>query len=84
MPKRFRHLSAPLQYIRIPKTADAKAIGFKPGVAAPIARVLRMLRAVGLDNEPRLEADEIRDVITNGNLPAEFEAGKPPVAKKPP
>src|ERR1019366_2832390 len=63
---------------------DAKALGLKLGVAPCVMDAARVLRAVGLDDQPLLEADEIRDILPNRRLPAKLEPGKSAVAQNVP
>jgi hypothetical protein len=36
-----------------------------------------MVRTIGLNNEPMFEADEISNIVVDGNLPPELEPRKP-------
>ena len=68
----------------IPKPRDRKALRTKPGVALDVAAIIGMLDAVAFDNEAMLEADEIDDVDTDGNLSSPLGQLQPPISKKTP
>lgn len=73
--------------IVIPKPEYLEAVALKTQGSLIIfcrAALMRMLAAVNFNNEFGVEATEISDVRTNGNLPAEFEACKAPVAQQRP
>jgi len=51
----------------------------RPLLVAAVAAVVR--RAVGLDDQPALRTVEVRDVVADGDLPAELEAVQLSVAQ---
>jgi len=56
----------------VPEADDAPSLGFKPSGAPQILRLSpTMLAAIDLDNERSLDANEVRDVGAEGDLPAE-------------
>jgi len=73
-----------LQHRMIPKSQNREALGREPRVARHVARVLRVLRTVALDDDPALEADEIDDVGTERNLTTPFGLRQAPVAQHAP
>jgi hypothetical protein len=48
------------------------------------SRIVRMLAAVDFNDEPRIDADEIRDIALNRHLPEKLPAVKLPVPQMPP
>jgi len=63
---------------------DCEPLRCKPCIAPNVFLLLfrvEMMRPICLDNHSRLEACEVRDIGTNGDLPAELPAFEPPVAK---
>ena len=71
----------------VPKPEHPEAVALKTQGSLTVlcrAALMRMLAAVNFDNEFGVEATEISDVRTNGNLPAEFDACKAPVAQQRP
>ena len=63
------------EYIGVPEPKHPESLAFEPSSAAVVAiSALGMLSAVHLDSQPRLVADEIRNVGSEGYLPAEAAA----------
>src|SRR5579885_2721769 len=63
-----------LEDVGVPETQDAPAVRLQPSGAARIALALRVLSAVGLDDEAMLDAGEVRDEGTERMLAAELVA----------
>jgi hypothetical protein len=61
----------------IPETQHPETLRFQIVVANAIASAFRMVRTIGLNNEPMFEADEISNIVVDGNLPPELEPRKP-------
>jgi len=63
----------------VPETDDAKSLALKPSrtnIIAPLLLGLAVLSAVELDNQSRMEAGEIDDVVADRRLSAESIAGE--------
>ncbi len=83
LPDAFEHALDVAQDIRVPETDD-----FIPGAlkrcSAQGISLGRVLPAVGFDDQPRLEADEVGDVTVDGHLPAKLRIGKLAGTQMPP
>jgi len=62
-----------LERVDVPETQYTVADGSQPGVPLPVVFGSFMLTAVNFDNQLAILADEICNVLTNGNLPAKLE-----------
>src|SRR5258708_3458333 len=60
------------QHIVVPESQNPIVVIDKPFVANHIARIVRVLASIDLDNEPTLAADQINCVWTDRLLPDEF------------
>jgi hypothetical protein len=58
----------------VPETENAPASSAQIVVLVVMIARLRMLAAIGLDDPPRFNADEVNDVGRNGELAAELPA----------
>src|SRR5436853_304867 len=73
------------QYVFVPEAHHHETRPLQPSAPFGIlCRVFRVLAAVNLDDELRVDADEIGYVAINRYLPAKFPAMKLPVAEMPP
>jgi hypothetical protein len=66
------------------KTQHHPALARQIGVSVFVPKVLRVLRAVGLDDELRADAKEVDDVRSDWDLSAELQAAQSSVAQQPP
>ena len=69
------------QNIVVPEAQHAPVVIFKPLRTPGIVRVVNVLAAVNLNDEPTRYACEISDERTDRSLPAEFVALKLPIAQ---
>ena len=76
----FGHTLDVHQNIVVPEAQHAPVVIFKPLRAPGIIRVVNVLAAVNLNDEPMRYAHEITDERTDRSLPAEFVAFKLPIA----
>src|SRR5438105_12481071 len=80
-----QHIIGVLQHVLIPEPYDDKAQSFQMGAPLGISRrVLRMLPAIDLDDELRIDTDEIGNVSFDRHLPAKLPAVELSVAQMPP
>jgi hypothetical protein len=70
-----------LQYLVVPETQGAKAIDAEKGVAVDVTGAFAVLPTVDLDDQPCIEADEIKDVAVKRHLSPELGAGELAVAE---
>jgi len=68
----------------IPEPQYAKSLPREPGIPNPVRLRFVMLAAVGLNDEARIVANEIRDVWPDRNLTPEFRSSELPIAKDAP
>lgn len=64
----------------VPEADHLETLRFEESRARGIG-FCAVLSAIDLDNQPRVKADEIRDVGGDNNLPSEFSAAELPVAQ---
>ena len=70
------------QNLVIPEPDDRISLSAQPSIAHSVTQTFGMLRAVGFDDQPMLEADEIDDVSTQRNLAAKLQGGQPAATQK--
>ena len=78
----FDNASEVAVHIPVPNTHEAKAEALKalvPPTISPEMRIISVLSAVYLDNQPTLQTSKIHDKSFNRNLPAKV---KPVVSQK--
>lgn len=73
-----------LQYVIVPKPQRPETIRCEPSISRRIPCGIRMLAAIRFDDEPGLEAEEIRDIRPDWHLPPEFRPRKLAVAQDAP
>jgi hypothetical protein len=78
------HHLALAQHLMVPEAHHVEAVRRQPRIALRVLRAAMVLAAIGLDDQPFLETDEIDDVTPQRGLPAELEAGEPLGAKHAP
>jgi len=66
----------------VEKPQDTEALAAQPGVADRIGRAIRVMRAVGLDDQAVSQADKVSDIAAQRELTAELQAVEPPVAQE--
>jgi hypothetical protein len=67
-----------VQNLVVPESQDTITLGCQSGTALLIVDLLLcMLSAIGLNDEPGMETDEIHDVGTNHLLAPKLESGQP-------
>ena len=84
MPNLLQHAFEILCNCTIQKPPHAKAVllqPFRPAAISGNSFGRQMLAAIQLDDQLRIEADELDDVGSDGLLAAKFEAEKAPVAQ---
>jgi hypothetical protein len=77
---------AVIEDLIVPETENAPASSAQIAVSLVMIARVRMLAAIGLDDQPRFNADEVGDVGWNGELAAELPAklASPQVAPQEP
>ena len=65
-----------LFHLVVPEAQCLEAPGFKMPVAHGVSYRARMLPAIDLHDQPRLEADEVEDVAVKRHLPPELQASE--------
>ena len=74
---RFDDIVGTEQDVVIPEPQRAKATGSQRRISMPVMpRLIEMLTAIQLDDDPRLDADEIADIDADGMFPPELEASQ--------
>ena len=68
----------------VPEARDDKTLFAKPIVARNVAAAVSMLGTVAFDNDAMLEADEIDDIGSDGNLSPPFRSLQPTIPQKTP
>ena len=69
------------QHIRVPEPQHPETHRPQRIIARSVSRIRGMLLAVDLHDEPFLRTQKIRDVATDGNLPAKFQAANAAVLR---
>ena len=77
----FENTASVLQHVIVPEAKNRKALRPQESVAPLVVFTFRVLRSVGFDDEPALEADKVDDVRIDDELPFEFERGHASVAQ---
>ena len=78
----LQHSRHPLQNLVIPVAQHPEAQSLQHlGSPLVIGKLLKMLPAVQLDDQPCIKADEVGDVPGQGHLPTEAEASQLPSAQ---
>jgi hypothetical protein len=72
------------QNVVVPKANDLPAATLEPEAAAPVVFIVRVLSAIGLDDEAMLDASEIGDEGPERMLTAEFVMLQQPPAQRRP
>ena len=84
-PDRLFHQIELHQRFSIGEAQHAKSIGCEPRIARSVVlHLLRVLRAVNLDDESLLSAPEVDDVGSEWHLPPELVAFEAPLSERPP
>jgi hypothetical protein len=65
--------------LAVPYAEQSKAEPLQFGIPSCVMGVVGVLAAIELDNEAGIEAEEVRNVLADRDLSAEFVAGKPAV-----
>jgi hypothetical protein len=81
---RVEHTKGIAHDLGIPEAQDSVAALDQPRIACGVIGTVCMLAAVGLDDQPRLAAAEIRHVGADALLPDELESGETTVAETKP
>ena len=74
---RFENASQVARYIVVPEAQNSKVAIGQPFVAHGVARTVRMLSAVDLNDQPSLAANEVDGVWPDWLLPDEFVTVQP-------
>jgi len=81
----FKNARGIPQHLIVPKAEHAVACRLEDPAAGDISILIRrMMPAVDLDDQPRFQAAEVRDVRTNRVLTAELETTETPIAEEHP
>lgn len=79
---RQAHAVEVLQHLVVPAAQHAKPRRLEMTVPQGVTFRFRMLAAVDLDDQPRLEADEVEDVAVERHLPLELQPAEMPAAQR--
>ena len=73
-----------LQHVIVPVTRDSKAFGHQDSFPRYVTLRRCVLTAIDLDDDALFKANEVKNKVLKGDLPAKFEELKPSVAKQSP
>jgi hypothetical protein len=83
-PDRVENFPSLPDQIAVPDSEHSEVIVVQPAIPALVLRAPRVMRPVKLNDQSRLEANEVSNERTKGNLPPELELGEAAIPKKAP